>query len=46
MQGVVGALARTSHVAIVGGTAKYAGARGQVTARLTPQAVRLHLELS
>jgi hypothetical protein len=46
VQGVVGALARTTHIAIVGGTGKYAGARGQVTAHFTPRAVRLHLELS
>jgi Dirigent-like protein len=46
VQGVVGAFARTSHVAIVGGTGTYAGARGQVTARFTRQAVRLHLLLS
>jgi hypothetical protein len=46
VHGVVGAFARTSHVAIVGGTGKYAGARGQITAHFTPRAVRLHLELS
>jgi hypothetical protein len=46
VQGVVGAFARTTHIAIVGGTGKYAGARGQVTAHFTPRAVRLHLELS
>jgi hypothetical protein len=46
VQGVVGAFARISHVAIVGGTGKYAGARGQVTARFTPRAVALHIELS
>jgi hypothetical protein len=44
--GVVGAFARTSHVAIVGGTGKYAGARGQITAHFTPRAVRLHLDLA
>jgi dirigent-like protein len=45
VQGIVGAFAHTSHVAIVGGTGRYAGARGQVTAHFTPRAVRLHLEL-
>ena len=44
--GTVGAYARTSRVAIIGGTGKYAGARGQVTAHFTPQAVLLHIELS
>jgi hypothetical protein len=41
--GTVGAFARVTHVAIVGGTGRYAGARGDVTAHFTPQAVTLHV---
>jgi hypothetical protein len=44
--GTVGAYARTSHVAIVGGTGRYAGARGDITAQFTPRAVKLHLAFS
>jgi hypothetical protein len=44
--GTVGAYARTTHVAIIGGTGRYAGARGDVTARFTPRAVELHLAFS
>ena len=43
--GTVGAYALTSHVAIVGGTGRYAGARGDVTAHFAPRAVSLHLAL-
>jgi hypothetical protein len=43
--GTVGAFARVSHVAIVGGTGRYAGARGDVTAQFSPRAVRLHVSL-
>jgi hypothetical protein len=43
--GTVGAYARTTHVAIVGGTGRYAGARGDVTAEFSPRAVRLHVAL-
>jgi hypothetical protein len=46
IQGIVGAFASTTHVAIVGGTGRYAGARGEVTAHFTPRAVELHLDLS
>ena len=46
MLGTVGAYARTSHVAIVGGTGRYAGIRGDITAHFSPRAVRLHLEFS
>ena len=42
--GTVGAYAQTSHVAIIGGTGRYAGARGDITAHFSPRAVRLHLE--
>jgi hypothetical protein len=45
VQGNVGAFATTTHVAIVGGTGRYAGAHGQVTAHFAPRAVQLHLEL-
>jgi aminoglycoside-2''-adenylyltransferase len=41
--GTVGAYARVAHVAIVGGTGRYAGARGDVTALFTPRAVKLHV---
>jgi hypothetical protein len=41
--GTVGSFARVTHVAIVGGTGRYAGARGDVTARFTPRAVKLHV---
>jgi hypothetical protein len=44
--GTVGAYARVSHVAIVGGTGRYAGARGDITAHFTPRAVSLHVALS
>jgi hypothetical protein len=44
--GTVGAYARVTHVAIIGGTGRYAGARGDVTARFTPRAVKLHVALS
>ena len=44
--GTVGAYARPSHVAVVGGTGRYAGARGDVTAFFSPRAVKLHLQLS
>jgi hypothetical protein len=44
--GTVGAYARVTHVAIVGGTGRYADARGDVTAHFTPQAVSLHVSLS
>jgi hypothetical protein len=43
--GTVGAYARISHVAIIGGTGRYTGARGAITARFTPRAVKLHLAL-
>jgi hypothetical protein len=43
--GTVGAFARVTHVAVVGGTGRYAGARGDVTATFSPRAVRLHLSL-
>jgi hypothetical protein len=43
--GTVGAFARISHVAIVGGTGRYAGARGDVTAHFSPRAVTLHVSL-
>jgi hypothetical protein len=44
--GTVGAYDRTTHVAIIGGTGRYTGARGDVTAQFTPRAVKLHLALS
>jgi hypothetical protein len=44
--GNVGAFARVTHVAIVGGTGRYAGARGDVTAHFTPRAVNLHVALA
>ena len=44
--GTVGAFAHTTHVAIVGGTGRYAGARGQVTAQFSPRAVKLHVVFS
>lgn len=44
--GTVGAYARVSHVAIVGGTGHYANARGDITAHFTPEAVSLHVALS
>jgi len=43
--GTVGAYARTSHVAVIGGTGRYAGARGDVTAQFSPRAVSLHVVL-
>src|SRR5512132_751621 len=44
--GSVGSYAATTHVAIVGGTGRYAGARGDVTAQFTSRAVKLHLAFS
>lgn len=44
MLGTVGAFATVTHVAVVGGTRKYAGAR-DVTARFGPRAVSLHVSL-
>jgi hypothetical protein len=44
--GTVGSYATTTHVAIIGGTGRYAGARGDVTAQFTPSAVKLHLAFS
>ena len=46
IHGDVGAFATTTHVAIVGGLSNYVGARGEVTARFTPHAVKLHIELA
>ena len=46
IQGIVGAFATTTHVAVVGGTGRYLGARGEVTARFTPRTVKLHIELA
>jgi hypothetical protein len=43
--GTVGSYAHTTHVAIVGGTGRYAGARGDVTAQFSPRAVQLHVAL-
>lgn len=43
--GTVGAYARVTHVAVVGGTGRYAGARGDVTALFSPRAVKLHVIL-
>lgn len=36
--GTVGAYAKVSHVAVIGGTGRYAGARGDVTAYFSPRA--------
>jgi hypothetical protein len=44
--GSVGSYAATTHVAIIGGTGRYAGARGDVTAQFKPRAVKLHLAFS
>jgi hypothetical protein len=44
--GSVGAYAATTHVAIIGGTGRYAGARGDVTAQFTPRTVKLQLAFS
>jgi hypothetical protein len=44
--GTVGSYARATHVAIIGGTGRYAGARGDVAAKFTPRAVKLHLAFS
>jgi hypothetical protein len=44
--GTVGSYARTSHVAIIGGTGRYAGASGDITAHFSPRAVTLHLSFS
>jgi hypothetical protein len=44
--GTVGAYVRVTHVAIVGGTGRYAGARGDVTALFTPRAVKLRVALT
>jgi len=44
--GTVGAYAPTSHVAVVGGTSRYAGACGDVTAQFSPRAATLHLSFS
>lgn len=44
--GSVGAFARTTNVAIVGGTGRYAGTRGYVTALFSPGRVKLRLHLS
>jgi hypothetical protein len=41
--GTVGAYARITHVAIIGGTGRYADARGDVTALFTPRSVKLHI---
>jgi len=45
IQGVSGALSRTSHAAIVGGTGRYAGADGEVVSTFTPTAVDISLHL-
>ena len=41
--GSVGAYVATTHVAIMGGTGRYAGAHGAVTVHFTPRAVKLQL---
>ncbi len=44
--GSVGAYVATTHVAIIGGTGRYAGAHGAVTVHFTPRAVKLQLAFS
>jgi hypothetical protein len=44
--GTVGAFARVTHVAVIGGTGRYAGARGEVIAQFTQRAVKLHVQLT
>jgi Dirigent-like protein len=44
--GTVGANVRVTHVAIVGGTGRFARARGDITALFTPRAVHLHIALA